>query len=837
MNIRTSIILNTVISLLLSLSAQAGSITGTVNDEKNVVLDGVDIIIENEGIGTTTNQFGKYSFDNLISGNYELVFTYVGYKSISINIELGEGESVSRDITLKEDILNLGTILVTAQKKAEQIQDVPISISALDNDFLDLNSPANLDILAGYVPGMNIFSHSMNRPNFVIRGLTSDAFLASAQPRVSVFYNNIPISRTSGAFVELYDMERIEILKGPQGTLFGRGAQIGAVHYISNKPNNTLHGNVFMGFGNNGQNYYNAMINLPLTDNLFTRIAATYIKRDGFVQNTFGGNLNERNTAAIRSSFRYISNDKTIVDLLIEYQKDTPGGTAFMSRTYPNRLGQIDVFGKTASFEQGANLGLKRNIFNATLNAVHYFNNSLDLTTIVSYREHTADEIWDGDGSAAPALDFTELIDTDQITLESRLNYRIGKRFRGFAGVSYWKENVNQTVRFSPNEQSLFFLFFNPPNLVDAMGNPNFIPVLPPLPELGPLGGTPLPSYHVEESFQKAVNSAAEFFVDGTYQATQKLNLTLGLRAIADRLSLEGRNRLFDGEPSTLGYITGNYPNVLIKAGEIPEEKKKYTSIVGRVITQYAFSEELNTYIGYSRGRRPHVIQVRADAQTEILDDEKVNSFDLGIKGHIFNQFLYDFAAYYYDYSDFQTRAWIADQQSGEFQLIVKDGGKAHAYGMESNLQYAVNQNVKLFANYAYIHARFDNEDNNGNRQDYAGNHFRLTPDHTASLRANLTFLIFKSTNFYLNPSYVYKSHHFFEDDDTKGLDQSDYGLLHVQSGVYLNLLHLEVSLFAYNLLDQKYLVSAGNTGNLFGIPTFVAGTRRTVGLQVKFDF
>jgi outer membrane receptor protein involved in Fe transport len=495
------------------------------------------------------------------------------------------------------------------------------------------------------------------------------------------------------------------------------------------------------------------------------------------------------------------------------------------------------VFGETASFEQGSNLGLKRNIFNATLNTVHYFNNSLDLTTIVSYREHNADEIWDGDGSAAPSLDFAELIDTDQITIESRLNYRIGNRFRGFTGVSYWKENVNQTVRFSPNEQSLFFLFFDPPNLVDAMGNPNFIPALPPLPELGPLGGLPLPSYHVEESYQKAGNSAAELFIDGTYQVSKRLNFTLGLRAIADRLSLEGKNRLYDGEPSTLGNITGNYPNVLIKAGEIPEKKKAFTSIVGRAIAQYAFSEELNMYIGYSRGRRPHIIQVRADAQTEILDDEKVNSFDYGFKGHISNQFLYDFAAYYYDYSDFQTRAWIADQQSGEFQLIVKDGGKAHAYGMESNLQYAANQYFQLFANYAYIHARFNDEDNNGNRQDYAGNHFRLTPDHTASVRAHLTFQIYKSLKFYFTPSFVYKSHHYFEDDNSKGLEQSDYGLVHVQSGVYINPLDLEISLFAYNLLNEKYLVSAGNTGNLFGIPTFVAGTPRTVGLQVKFDF
>jgi outer membrane receptor protein involved in Fe transport len=837
MNINKIFLLYLVFVLLLTLSVEAGSIKGTIADQDNSPLAGVNIVIENKGVGSTTNEFGFYFLENLSGGNYEIIFTYVGYKSVTLNLELQDSETVNQNVVLEEDILNMGSIVVTAQKKTEQIQDVPISLSLFDAKFLQLNSQVNLDVLDGYVPGFSLNTHSANRPNFVIRGLTSDAFLASAQPRVSVFYNNIPISRTSGALVELYDMERIEVLRGPQGTLFGRGAQIGAVHYISNKPNNGTHGNVSMGFGDHGQSFYNAMVNLPLTDNFYTRIAATYAKRKGFVQNTFGGDLNERNTAAIRSSFRYISNNKTILDLLIEYQHDTPGGTAFMSRTYPNQLGQIDVFGESASFEQGTGLGLKRNVFNVTLNGQHYFNNNTELTTILSYRAHDTDELWDGDGSAAPALDFSELIDADQITLESRLNYQIGRRFRGFTGISYWRENVHQTVRFSPNEQSLFFLFFNPEGLVDAMGNPNFMPALPPLPELGPIGGLPLSTYHVEESYQKAVNVALELFVDGTYQVTRKLNLTLGLRAISDRLSLEGKNKLYDGEPSTLGFITGNYPNVLIKAGDIPEENKDFTSIVGRAIAQYAFSEELITYVSYSRGRRPHVIQVRADAQTEILEDEKVNSFDLGIKGHISNQFLYDFAAYYYDYSDFQTRAWVADQQSGEFQLIVKDGGKAQAYGFESNLQYAFSQYFQLFANYAYIHARFDDVDENGNKQDYAGNRFRLTPDHMGSVRANLRFMIFNSVDFYFSPSFIYKSHHFFEDSNTPDLEQDGFGLLHLQTGVYLSSLHLEIGIFGYNLLNENYLVSAGNTGNLFGIPTFVPGNLRTVGLNFKYDF
>ena len=160
---------------------------------------------------------------------------------------------------------------------------------------------------------------------------------------------------------------RIEILKGPQGTLFGRGAQIGAIHLISNKPVNHFQGEFSVGVGNHGQQIYKGMINLPITNNFYSRFAATHVQRDGFVNNTFGGRLNERETTAFRSSFRYYSGENTIMDLMFDYQEDHPGGTAFMSRIYPNQLGQIDVFGETASFERGTDLGLERKIMNLIL--------------------------------------------------------------------------------------------------------------------------------------------------------------------------------------------------------------------------------------------------------------------------------------------------------------------------------------------------------------------------------------------------------------------------------------------------------------------------------------
>jgi iron complex outermembrane recepter protein len=837
MMIKFLLIINFFLCILSLSILNAATIKGVVEDKQGNPLPGVNISFQNENIGSTSNQFGRYVIDNIAAGSYKLRFHYIGYTTVEINLSLEAQEIRTEDIVMEEEILKMDAVVVTAQKRVEQVQQVPIKMTVIDEQFLQQNPQNNLDVLSGYVPGFNVFSQSNNRPNYVLRGLTSDAFLASAQPRVSVFYDNIPISRNTGALIELMDIERIEILNGPQGTLFGRGAQIGSIHLISNKPGSNLHGNFSVGLGNYGQQDFSGVLNLPIANNFYSRFAANYAKRDGFVNNTFGGRLNEKKSAAFRSSFRYIHNDNTSMDLIFDYQEDNPGGTAFMSKTYPNRLGQIDIFSETASFERGQDLGIDRKIINLNFNVHHYFNSNLDLNSFISYREHSADEVWEGDGSAAPALDFEENVDVKQITFESRLNFNLGHRFNGFAGISYWREEVDQSVRFSPNEQSLFFLFFNPKGLVDEQGNPNFMPSIPPIPELGDLGGLPLPTDHVEESFQRAENEAFESFIDGTFSISKKLRLTAGLRFIIDRLSLDAQNKHLSGQPSTLGLLTGNYPNVLFATGEVSDKKENFEALVGRIIARYSFSENLNTYMGFARGRRPNVIQLRADAQAEVLDDEKVNSYEIGFKGNFSDKLFLDLATYYYEYADFQTRAFVADIESGEYQLIVKDGGKAHAYGLESNLRYALNQHIKFYANYAYIHARFDETDSNGNEQDYAGNKFRLTPDHTWSVRINLSQDIQNSFTVFLLPSYTYKSHHFFEDDNTTGLEQKGYGLFNLRGGVYYNPLHLEVSIFAYNILNEEYIVSAGNTGNLFGIPTFVPGSPITYGIRFKWDF
>jgi outer membrane receptor protein involved in Fe transport len=217
-------------------------------------------------------------------------------------------------------VLAIEGLIVTAQRREQIIQEVPVAVTSWEGEFLKTRGLFELDAFSDYVPNLQIQIQSVNNPGFVIRGITSDNGDSRVEPRVSVFQDGVSISKSRGSVVEIFDMERMEVLKGPQGTLFGRGAQIGAVHFIQNKARNERSGEITLGIGNKGQYLANGFINLPiLKDKLFGRIAGIYNARDGVVENRSGGSLNGKETAAIRSSFRWLASPNTTVDLIFNY--------------------------------------------------------------------------------------------------------------------------------------------------------------------------------------------------------------------------------------------------------------------------------------------------------------------------------------------------------------------------------------------------------------------------------------------------------------------------------------------------------------------------------------
>jgi outer membrane receptor protein involved in Fe transport len=730
----------------------------------------------------------------------------------------------------------LNGVTVTSQKREQQILDVPITLSVIDAGFLKDNNITELDMLSEYVPGLQIRMQGTDRPSFVIRGLTSDEVSPAAQPRISVFYNNVPISRANGAAIELFDMQQVDILKGPQGTLFGRGAEIGAINYVTNKPANNFNGYVIAGIGNYNQKELRGAINIPLIkDKLFVRFAGIYDYQDGYIKNTFGGKLNGRNIAAGRFSASYLATSKDKIDFVLNYQKDRNPGLGFMSMTYPNTNGSLDPFGYDASLEQGKNLANNRDLFDATLTLKHSFNENNFLTSISSFRKINTYTRWDGDGTASPAIDMSETDGAKQFFEELRDNYSINNKLNGSVGLSYWGEKASQDYWFSPNEQDMFHLFFNTGFLVTPDGNPYPVTNLPPDPQLGQLAGLPLVTDHQEENNSNADNKALEGFADANYQLTTKLSITGGIRIINEWIDLNNKAEMTGGSPSTLGFLSGNYPDLFFKPSDEKQISTSNTAFTWRGGLKYSFNESSNIFANYSRGRRPKVLQFTSAGDEQILDAEIVNSYDLGFKALIQKRLWFDLGLFYYDYSNFQTSAWVADASTGEFNYIVKDGGKASGYGLEATIKYPVLKGVQIFGNYAYIHTRFAVKDANGSLQEYAGNTFRLTPEHSFAVGLNARTQFAKDFYLFGIPSWSYRTKIFFEDANTAPLKQNGYGLLNFNGGIGYK--SVELSFFVNNLLAEKYIISAGNTGSLFGDPTQIPGPPRMFGSKLSWKF
>jgi len=755
----------------------------------------------------------------------------------------------------------IDTIVVTAQKREQQVQEVPIAISAYSGEFLENFGATDLSDIGNLVPGLEIQEQSPNNPGFVIRGITSDSGEAFSPPRVSVFQDGVSISRARGAVVQPFDLERVEVLRGPQGTLFGRGAQVGAVHFVQNKAFQGHESGFTLGAGSDQYRKFSGYVNTPLTDSLAARLAVYHESNEGYVENLAGGHLNGKDTTAVRLGFGLDLGEDHRVDVIFNHQTDTPPGTAFRTDVIPTRAGSTDLFDYTADLNRGEQLGLDRHVNGLTILGEFRLSDAWSLSTITGWRSFASVEQFDADGSQLNALEFAEDVEGDQISQEFRFNYDAGGAFRGFAGFSYYEEDGSQRVPFMTDERQLAALLS--PALAAGVGaatggliqlpvvsplNPNLTPFLgyTAFPALGIPGiplGTPLPlsASYSEEYANFGDVKAWDVFADGTWSVNDKLEITLGLRGTHEKVR-SGYEALNHGSFSALGQVLPaaptaiGFPNLLFQPVARTHAEDSYNSAVGRAVASYLFSDTLTGYVSVSRGRRPDVIEfpLGGDGSANFIPAETVTSYEIGLKGTAFGDTLaYDVALFDYDYRNFQAQVL----NPNGLGTITANGGSASATGAELSMILRATEGLRAFFNYGYIDASFDDRDENGNEQTLAGNRFRLTPKHSASAGLDWQFGFGDGLVGYLRPSWNWRSHVYFEDQNQPGIEQSGYALVDVRAGVLFDGGKWDLSVFVRNATDKEYLIDAGNTGQNFGLPTYIVGAPRTFGIEFSGRF
>uniref|UniRef100_UPI003F713491 TonB-dependent receptor n=1 Tax=Polymorphobacter sp. TaxID=1909290 RepID=UPI003F713491 len=272
-------------------------------------------------------------------------------------------------------------IIITAQKIEQRLVDVPVTVTAYSGRTLRELGVTQFDQLAAYVPGLNIQEQSPNNPGFVIRGITSDSGSSQGSPAVTVYLNGIDVSRSRGSYFDLYDLERVEVVKGPQSTLFGTAAAVGVVSVITAKARAGTSAELRAAYGNFNQRRVDGFVNFG-NDKIALRIAGAVKLRDGVVPNIAGTaasqtpngprqrDLNGQDQYGARVSLRYTPSDSFTLDIVGTYDGQRAPGTAFSSGTFAPTGGTTspysfkEIAGSPFSVQAlGDELGLVRNVY------------------------------------------------------------------------------------------------------------------------------------------------------------------------------------------------------------------------------------------------------------------------------------------------------------------------------------------------------------------------------------------------------------------------------------------------------------------------------------------
>lgn len=723
---------------------------------------------------------------------------------------------------------SLGAVEVTAQKRQQSSVEVPTSVTAVTGTMMEVLNVNQMDQVAAFIPGIQIQQQSPNNSSYQMRGVTDDSGEATSQPRVSVFLDGVSNFRRQSSQVELYDLERVEVSKGPQGTLFGRGAEVGGIDIIRKRPTNKLGGEFSINYGTRNQFGVTGVLNTPIIDNkLLNRVALSYDRHDGYIKNEAGGRLNGKSAFAVRNSTRWFITEKTRIDLVLDYQYDDYPGTSFKSYYYAPENGYESTGSnfdpnKSANLEQSDWLGIVRNNGGGLIDLSHRFNNKAwKLTSLTNLRGYKSRENFDADGTCYNLFEATERAKGWMFNEEVRLNYDDGGRFKGFFGANFYYENVNQDVDLYANLQTLYGSY------AEAYG----------------ISASYLPTEYMENGANYAENHAFELFADGSLEVVDGFTATLGLRGTYEHLR-SGYSSTTDASANiltqtALAYVTTN--------GTTVWARKDYFSWVGRFALNYMIARKNNVYASISRGRRPGVIAFSSDPdELTDLKPEIVWNYEVGVKGNLLPNLYYDLCFYYYDWYNFQSYSYIQEEGSLTMESEALDAGRAHSMGVEATLRYTPIDNLSIFATYAFTDAKFNDKDEDGNEQEYAGNTFRMTPKHTFSIGFDLRVPTTDDAFAYLTPTYTWKDKVYFDDDNDAcdndylvPLTQGAFGLLNFKAGYNFKVKSLtyDVSIFGRNALDKKYIVDAGNTGQLIGFPTYVGGTRAVYGVMLKLNF
>lgn len=547
-------------------------------------------------------------------------------------------------------------IIVTATKRDSDIQDIPAAITSISGDELAERGLNDVEDIATQVPNLS-YGRYLNSTFVTIRGVGTTVDSGIAEPSVALYVDGVYLPRVTMATLRQVDLERAEVLRGPQGTLYGRNATGGAVNFVSREPTSTFEGGLNATIENRNGFGLNGYLSGPLGNNVAVRVSGGYESQDGYVENlTTGQDFGGTDVYHGRLALKLDLSSSATVDLSIQHEKNEDRFVWLDLGSAPvGVLGFYGLFAPSGTptpsfslepnevFADGANAGLlKTTIASAKLN--WELSDNVTLRTITGYIDHKSGTAQDSDGTDTP---FVNLVDTE-VTSEA-FNQEVN--LFGETGPVEW---LVGGYYFDEKHVLLGGLEFDTLALTLGSGVP-FDPAL--LPLFGTL--TRFQFASLEES-----TKTVALFGDVT------LNLSDSFRVLAGaRLNWEDKDYLFFGAPSPAGSIDTN--DFLPKLG-----------------LQFDASDDVMFYAQWQKGIKSGGHQL---SLPQLFQPEEVEAFEGGVKTQSADgRLTFNASAFFYDYSNLQATVTIPPNTT------LVQNGDAEIYGLEAELFWEPVDNLNL---------------------------------------------------------------------------------------------------------------------------------------------
>lgn len=730
----------------------------------------------------------------------------------------------------------IGDIVVTAQRREQNLQDVPVAVTAFSGDTIaDLGIRSSADI-AGVMPNLEIGlpGGEGNQPLIYIRGVgLADTNSNNAGPN-GVYVDEVYVSSPGAQTFQLFDLDRVEVLKGPQGTLYGRNATGGAINFITAKPGKDFQARASLSYGSFDTITGEAAIGGPISDHARFRISGTGTHSNGYVHNLLTGRReNGQGSFALRGQLALDIADN--VDALISVH----GGRVDVRSPQYRSLGLLDpATGFTTPCAPDAIMANQcGNVFGYVSPEGFYDGNysrsdrlvvknwgtsvrlgwdlgPVTLTSISAYDRNDKLHREDTDASPNSILDIDYGVRSESFTQELRLSGS-GGGLNWVAGVYYLGETLkqNQTADLFAELRAL-----TPDGGADTGG--------------ATTGGAPV---LFSRTLNRQTTDAASIFGQIEIELMPALRATIGGRYNYERKRFTAAAQLeddvIDGTP--------------IPGGVLPlyafNNRKSFKNASFKVGLDYDITEDVMTYVSVSTGFKSGGFNggflsfdpAEAAVQAQPFEEETLTAYEVGLKSTLLDRRLrFNAAAFYYDYKDLQLYTLI---NTGAIPLTLLDNAaNATIYGAEFELIAKPADRLDVTLNLGLLDTEIKDFTSAGT--DFSGNRLALSPTVTFSGIANYEIPVSDGIALAFQPSVSYRSSQFFSADNSPLLEQKGYWLVGGRIALKDEDERWEVALFGRNLTRKKYINYAVDLSD-FGFIEQFRGEPRMFGVELRAQY